>query len=159
LVFCRNYVVGMEFEELDEAALKELAARVAAHLKPGDVVVLGGEVGSGKTTFIRAAARSLGVEERVISPTYQIARGYEATVDGRKVTVNHLDLYRLEGLEDQDVLELDDYLDLGAITFVEWAEPALGVIKDPTIVLISHQTPTTRRVSLLGRVAERMSRC
>jgi tRNA threonylcarbamoyladenosine biosynthesis protein TsaE len=159
LVFCRNYVVGMEFEELDEAALKELAARVAAHLKPGDVVVLGGEVGSGKTTFIRAAARSLGVEERVISPTYQIARGYEATVDGRKVTVNHLDLYRLEGLEDQDVLELDDYLDLGAITFVEWAEPAMGVIKDPTIVLISHQTPTTRRVSLLGRVAERMSRC
>jgi tRNA threonylcarbamoyladenosine biosynthesis protein TsaE len=149
----------VEFEGLDEAALKELAARVAAQLKPGDVVVLGGEVGSGKTTFIRAAARSLGVEERVTSPTYQIARAYEGTSDGRRVTVNHLDLYRLEGLEDQDVLELDDYLDSGAITFVEWAEPALGIIKDPTVVLLSHQTPTTRRVSLLGRVAERMSRC
>jgi tRNA threonylcarbamoyladenosine biosynthesis protein TsaE len=149
----------VEFEGLDEAALKELAARVAAHLEPGDVVVLGGEVGSGKTTFIRAAARSLGVEERVTSPTYQIARAYEGIADGRRVTVNHLDLYRLEGLEDQDVLELDDYLDFGAITFVEWAEPALDIIKDPTVVLLSHQTPTTRRVSLLGRVAERMARC
>ena len=149
----------MEFEGLDETALKELAARVAAHLKPGDVVVLGGEVGSGKTTFIRAAARSLGVEERVTSPTYQIARAYEGTADGRRVMVNHLDLYRLEGLEDHDVLELDDFLDPDTITFIEWAEPALGLIENPTLVLISHQTPTTRRVSLLGRVAERMSRC
>ncbi len=146
----------MELEGLDEAALKALATKVAAHLEPGDVLVLGGEVGSGKTTFVRAAARSLGVEERVTSPTYQIARGYEGTVDGRRVTINHLDLYRLEGLEDRDALELDDYLDPNAITFVEWAEPALGVIENPTVVLISHQTPTTRRVILLGPAAERV---
>jgi tRNA threonylcarbamoyladenosine biosynthesis protein TsaE len=149
----------VEFEELDAAALEALAARVADCLEPGDVVVLGGEVGSGKTSFVRAAALALGVEERVTSPTYQIARGYEGTVAGRTVAVNHLDLYRLEGLEDEDALELDDYLDPEAITFVEWAEPALGLIKDPTVVLISHQTPTTRRVSLQGPVALRMSRC
>ncbi len=150
----------MELEGLDEAALEALAARVADCLEPGDVVVLGGEVGSGKTTFVRAAARSLGVEQRVTSPTYQIARGYEGAVSGRKVTVNHLDLYRLEGFEDQDALELDDYLDPEAITFVEWAsKDALGVIEDPTVVLISHQTPTTRRVSILGPAAGRMSRC
>ena len=147
----------MEFEGLDEAALKKLAARLADCLQPGDVVVLGGEVGSGKTTFVRAAARSLGVEQRVTSPTYQIARGYEGAVGGRKVVVNHLDLYRLEGLENRDVLELDDYLDPVAITFVEWAsKDALGAIEDPTVVLISHQTPTTRRVSLQGPVVERM---
>jgi tRNA threonylcarbamoyladenosine biosynthesis protein TsaE len=149
----------VEFEGLDETALEALAARVADCLEPGDVVVLGGEVGSGKTTFVRAAARSLGVEKRVTSPTYQIARGYGGTVDGREVTVNHLDLYRLEALEERDALELDDYLDPEAITFVEWAEPALGVIEDPTLVLISHQTPTTRRVSLAGPAARRMSRC
>jgi tRNA threonylcarbamoyladenosine biosynthesis protein TsaE len=80
-------------------------------------------------------------------------------VDGRKVTVHHLDLYRLEGLEGRDALELDDYLDPEAITFVEWAEPALGVIENPTLVLISHQTPTTRRLSLAGPAARRMSRC
>jgi tRNA threonylcarbamoyladenosine biosynthesis protein TsaE len=149
----------VEFEGLDEATLEALAARVADCLEPGDVVVLGGEVGSGKTTFVRAAALALGVEERVTSPTYQIARGYGGTVGGRPVAVNHLDLYRLEGLEDEDALELDDYLDPEAITFVEWAEPALGLIKNPTVVLISHQTPTTRRISLQGPVALRMSRC
>jgi tRNA threonylcarbamoyladenosine biosynthesis protein TsaE len=149
----------VDLEGLDEVGLEALAARVANCLELGDVVVLGGEVGAGKTTFVRAAARSLGVEERVTSPTYQIARGYEGDVGGRKVTVNHLDLYRLEGIEDRDALELDDYLDPEAITFVEWAEPALGVIEDPTVVLISHQTPTTRRVSILGPVAGRMSRC
>jgi tRNA threonylcarbamoyladenosine biosynthesis protein TsaE len=146
----------VEFEGVDEAALEALAARVADCLEPGDVVVLGGEVGAGKTTFVRTAALALGVEERVTSPTYQIARGYEGTIGGRRVAVNHLDLYRLEGLEDKDALELDDYLDPGAITFVEWAEPALDLIKNPTVVLISHQTPTTRRVSLQGPVAQRM---
>ncbi len=150
----------MEFEGLDEAALKKLATRLANCLQPGDVVVLGGEVGSGKTTFVRAAAWSLGVEGRVTSPTYQLARGYEGTAGGRKVAVNHLDLYRLEGLENRDALELDDYLDPGAVTFVEWApKDALGVIEGPTVVLISHQTPTTRRVSLAGPAARRMQRC
>ena len=149
----------MELEGLDEAALEALAARLASYLEPGDVVVLAGEVGSGKTTFVRAAAHALGVEGRVTSPTYQIARGYEGITDGRKVTINHLDLYRLEGLEDRDALEIDDYLEPEAITFMEWAEPALGLIKNPTVVRISHQTPTTRRVSVAGPVAERLARC
>ena len=150
----------MEFEGLDEAALEALAARVARCLEPGDVVVLRGEVGSGKTTFVRAAARSLGVEVRVTSPTYQIARAYDAVAaGGRRVTVNHLDLYRLEAFEEKDALELDDYLDPEAITLVEWAEPALGLIENPTVVQISHETPTTRRVSLAGPAARRMSRC
>ena len=148
----------MEFEGLDEADLGALAAKVAGYLEPGDVVVLSGEVGSGKTTFVRAAARSLGVEERVTSPTYQIARSY--TAGAGATIVNHLDLYRLEGLEDKDALELDDYLGPDAITFVEWApKDALDLLSDPTVVLISHQTPTTRRLSLLGPVARRISRC
>jgi tRNA threonylcarbamoyladenosine biosynthesis protein TsaE len=147
----------MEFDELDETALEALAARVAERLERGDVVVLGGEVGSGKTTFVRAAARALGVEERVTSPTYQIARSYEGLAGGRKVTVNHLDLYRLEGLEDGDALEFDDYLGPEAITFIEWAsKDALDLISDPTVVRISHQTPATRRVGLRGPVVERM---
>jgi tRNA threonylcarbamoyladenosine biosynthesis protein TsaE len=149
----------LDLEEMDEAALETLAAKVAANLEPGDVVVLAGEVGSGKTTFVRAAALALGVRERVTSPTYGIARGYDGAVKGCPVTINHLDLYRLEGLEARDALEIDDYLDPGSITFVEWAEPALGHIADPTVVRISHQTPSTRRVSMTGPAAERFSGC
>ena len=149
----------MELEGLNEAALEELAARVANCLEPGDVVVLGGEVGSGKTTFVREAARSLGVEARVTSPTYQLARGYEGLVDGRRVVVNHMDLYRLEGIEDRDALEFDDYLDPVAVTFIEWAEPALDAIEHPSLVCIWHETPTTRRISLGGPAAERLATC
>lgn len=146
----------MAWEDMAEEALEDLAAKIALTLKPGDVVVLSGEVGAGKTTFVRAAARSLGVAERVTSPTYQLARSYEGTVDGRRVTVNHLDLYRIEGIEAGDVLELDYYLDPRAVTFVEWAEPALALLEDPTVVRISHQTPATRRVNIEGPVAERL---
>jgi tRNA threonylcarbamoyladenosine biosynthesis protein TsaE len=96
----------------------------------------------------------------VTSPTYQLARGYRGTVGGGKVAINHLDLYRLEGLQDRDVLELEDYLEPEAITFVEWApNDALGAIEDPTLVLISHRTPTTRQVSLTGPAVRRMPRC
>src|SRR5829696_2375113 len=139
--------------------LEELASKVARVLGPGDVLVLSGEVGSGKTTFVRAAARSLGVKGRVTSPTYQIARGYEGETNGRPVKVNHLDLYRLEELEDRDALVIDDYLYPDAITFVEWADPALGLIESPTVVRISHQTPSTRRVSVAGSTAERLRGC
>jgi tRNA threonylcarbamoyladenosine biosynthesis protein TsaE len=149
----------VRLEGLEEAALEELASTVALALRPGDVMVLSGEVGAGKTTFVRAAVRSLGVEERVTSPTYQLARGYEGLKDGRRLIVNHLDLYRLEGIEDRDVLELEDYLEPDAVTFIEWADPALGVIENPSIVSIYHETPTTRRISLRGPAAERLATC
>jgi tRNA threonylcarbamoyladenosine biosynthesis protein TsaE len=139
--------------------LEELASRVAQVLGPGDVVVLSGEVGVGKTTFVRAAARSLGVTDRVTSPTYQLARGYEGRKEGQSMTVNHMDLYRLEGIEDRDVLELDDYTEPDAVTFIEWADPALGAIENPSVVHIEHETPTTRRISLNGPAAERLRTC
>ena len=139
--------------------LEELASRVARVLGPGDVVVLSGEVGTGKSTFVRAAARSLGVTDRVTSPTYQLARGYEGLKDGRPVTVNHMDLYRLEGIEERDVLELEDYLEPDAVTFVEWADTALDIIENPSVVHIYHETPTTRRIILRGPAAERLTRC
>ena len=146
----------MDLSGLDEAALSDLAARVAGVLVPGDVVVLSGPVGAGKTTFVRAAALSLGVRQRVTSPTYQFARGYEAEARGRRFAVNHLDLYRLEGIEAPDALEIDDYLGADAVTFIEWAGPALGALDDPTVVRLGHESPRTRRVSIEGPVAGRM---
>ena len=122
-------------------------------------IVVSGGFGAGKTTFVRAAAQALGIQEVVTSPTYQFARGYEGSVNGRAVTVNHLDLYRLEGLDARDALDFDDYLDVNSVTFVEWADPALGLLREPTIVQIFHWSPTRRRVRLSGPVAARLSSC
>jgi tRNA threonylcarbamoyladenosine biosynthesis protein TsaE len=100
-----------------EAAGAELAAR----LKPGDVVLVSGELGAGKTTFVRGACRALGVAGVVTSPTYTIGQVYA----GRGgLEIAHLDLYRLESLGGEDPALLDDYLTPARIGFVEW--PAVG---------------------------------
>jgi tRNA threonylcarbamoyladenosine biosynthesis protein TsaE len=107
--------------------------------------------------FVRAAAGALGVREAVTSPTYQFARRYEGLLaDGRGVDVNHLDLYRLEGLDPWDALDPDEYVGPGSVAFVEWAEPALEVLGEPSVVEILHETPSTRRVRLSGPVALRL---
>ena len=149
--------ISLEWDELDEDAFRGLAAEAAGCLVPGDVVVLKGDVGTGKTTFVRAAARALGVRETVTSPTYQFARGYEGFAGGRAVAVNHLDLYRLDGLDVRDALDLDEYLTAGSVTFMEWANPALHLLEEPSVVEILHRTPTTRRVRLSGPLAARLS--
>ena len=146
-----------EWDDLDEDELVTLATRAAGYLLPGDVVVLRGEVGAGKTTFVRVAAHALGVREAVMSPTYQFARGYEGSIGGRVVWVNHLDLYRLEGLDVRDALDLDEYLQPDSITFIEWADPALGLLEEPSVVELSHRSPETRRVRISGPVAARLS--
>jgi tRNA threonylcarbamoyladenosine biosynthesis protein TsaE len=107
------------------AETEALGARIAERLGPGDVVVVSGEVGAGKTTLIRGACRDLGVEEPVTSPTFTIGQRYR----GGRLPVSHLDLYRLESLEGEDPALLEDYLDPDGVAFVEWpalAEPRLG---------------------------------
>jgi tRNA threonylcarbamoyladenosine biosynthesis protein TsaE len=98
-----------------------VGARVAARLRPGDVVVVSGEVGAGKTTLIRGACRALGIVEPITSPTFTIGQRYA----GGRLPVSHLDLYRLESLEGEDPALLDDYLGPAGVAFVEW--PAVGV--------------------------------
>jgi tRNA threonylcarbamoyladenosine biosynthesis protein TsaE len=99
-----------------EAAGAELAGR----LRPGDVVLVSGELGSGKTTFVRGASRALGVSDPVTSPTFTIGQIY----GGGPVEIAHLDLYRLRSLVGEDPALLDDYLTPERIGFVEWPEAA-----------------------------------
>lgn len=142
---------------LTEGALGEFAGELAGLLRSGDVIVLSGEVGAGKTTFVRFLATALGVREGITSPTYQLARSYEGDIGGRTVTVNHLDLYRIEDLDPRDALDFEDYVGPGSVTFVEWAEPALDLLEEPTVIELSHETTATRRVRVSGPVAERLS--
>src|SRR5436305_8978227 len=101
-----------------------LGAELAAHLKPGDVVLVAGELGSGKTTFVRGAARALGATDQVTSPTFTIGQIYAGPIE-----IAHIDLYRLRSLSGEDPALLDDYLTPERIGFVEWPEiafPELG---------------------------------
>jgi len=115
--------------ETNSAEETELAAaELARGLRPGDVVLVAGELGSGKTTFVRGACRALGVADPVTSPTFTIGQVYGGNGTPE---VAHLDLYRLESLSGEDPALLDDYLTPERIAFVEWpgiAEPALDRI-------------------------------
>ena len=99
------------------AETEAIAARLATRLAPGDIVYVSGELGSGKTTFVRGACRALGVEGPLTSPTYTIGHRYDG--------VSHLDLYRFERLVDADWGALEPYFE-DAIVFVEWPERAAG---------------------------------
>jgi tRNA threonylcarbamoyladenosine biosynthesis protein TsaE len=113
------------FESTSAAETEAFGARLAGRLGPGDVVVVRGDLGAGKTTLVRGACRALGVEEPVTSPTFTIGQRYR----GAGVTVSHLDLYRLPGLEQEDPALLDDYLTPDAIAFVEWPAAASGRLR------------------------------
>jgi tRNA threonylcarbamoyladenosine biosynthesis protein TsaE len=103
-----------------------LAAELARRLTTGDVVTVAGELGSGKTTFVRGACCALGVRERVTSPTYTIGHRYH----GDRFEVSHLDLYRFQGVSAAEWGDLEPYFDQ-AIAFVEWPEAGAGVLPPP----------------------------
>ena len=120
-----------------------IAAAVTHGLEPGDVVLVEGELGAGKTTFVRGACRALGVEGPVTSPTYTIGHRYHGVVD-----VSHLDLYRFQGLSPAEWGDLEPYFD-GAVVFVEWPEEGAGRLPPARLrVTLEHDTPATRLIVL-----------
>jgi tRNA threonylcarbamoyladenosine biosynthesis protein TsaE len=111
---------SIQVETATSGETEALAAQLAQRLRPGDIVLVSGELGAGKTTFVRGACRALGVRSPVTSPTFTIARRYEGDVP-----VSHLDLYRLGDLADEDPALLADELAQDRVAFVEW--PQVGV--------------------------------
>ncbi len=130
----------------DSAAETEaIGARLATELEPGDVVLVVGDVGTGKTTLIRGACRALGVAEPVVSPTFTIGRRYRG-----RVPVSHLDLYRLADIEGEEPALLEDYVDGDTVTFVEWpavAEPRLSS-RTRLEVRLSHEGGDRRTIEV-----------
>ena len=118
-----------------------LAAELAGRLVAGDVVTVSGELGSGKTTFVRGACTALGVRERVTSPTYTIGHRYH----GEHGAVSHLDLYRFEGVSSAEWGDLEPYFD-DAIAFVEWPEAGAGVLPPARFAVRLRHAETTRRM-------------
>jgi tRNA threonylcarbamoyladenosine biosynthesis protein TsaE len=136
----------MEVVETSSAGETEaLGARIAARLKPGDVVVLSGELGTGKTTLVRGACRALGITSPVTSPTFMIGQQY----GGGHLPVSHLDLYRLQTLEGEDPALLEDYLRPEGVAFVEWPAAGEGRIGRPALaVRLTHAGDERRQVEV-----------
>ena len=145
-----------EVRSASPAETESVAAALAGHLRSGDVVTVSGELGSGKTTFVRGACRALGVTVPVTSPTFTVGHRYPAdTVD-----VSHLDLYRFQGFSAAEWGDLEPYFQ-EAICFVEWPEAAAGALPPVRVkVRLSHVDAAHRLIaleseepSLLDRVA------
>jgi tRNA threonylcarbamoyladenosine biosynthesis protein TsaE len=132
-------LVSSSVEETERAA-----ARLAGTLGAGDVVTVSGELGSGKTTFVRGAARALGVEQPVTSPTFTIGHRYH----GRRLDVSHLDLYRYAGVSSAEWGDLEPYFE-DALVFVEWPEAAGdGLPPVRAAVRLRHDGPERRRIEV-----------
>jgi tRNA threonylcarbamoyladenosine biosynthesis protein TsaE len=124
-----------------------LGAEIAATLRAGDVVLVEGELGAGKTTFVRGACRALGVNGPVTSPTFTIGQRYPGPV-----AVSHIDLFRVTDLDGEDPDLLADYIAPDTIAFVEWPErdeqavAALGRIA--ARIRLEHGGADRRRVQI-----------
>jgi tRNA threonylcarbamoyladenosine biosynthesis protein TsaE len=135
----------VEVRSAAPAETEAVAAALARELRAGDVVTVSGELGSGKTTFVRGACRELGVSVPVTSPTFTVGHRYPARID-----VSHLDLFRFQGFSAAEWGDLEPYFE-DSICFVEWPEAAAGALPPVRVeVRLSHVDPAHRQIALEG---------
>ena len=134
---------GIELESGSSEETEALAGRLARRLAPGDVVLVSGDLGTGKTTFVRGACRALGVTGRVTSPTFTIGHRYRGASD-----VSHLDLYRFRGLSSAEWGDLEPYFD-DAVVFVEWPQAGAGFLPPEKARVGLQHVGETRRLIVL----------
>jgi tRNA threonylcarbamoyladenosine biosynthesis protein TsaE len=133
--------VTIELASASAGETERIAAALALHLETGDVVTVSGELGSGKTTFVRGACRTLGVSSPVTSPTFTIGHRYSGTVD-----VSHLDLYRFTAVSSAEWGDLEPYFE-NAVVFVEWPEAGAGVLPPARVeATLEHAGGDRRRI-------------
>jgi tRNA threonylcarbamoyladenosine biosynthesis protein TsaE len=102
---------------------RDLAAQLSTVARSGDTLLLSGELGAGKTTFTQGFGRGLGIDERITSPTFTLVHSYQG-----RLTLVHVDVYRLDHLQEVIDLGLAELLDEGAVALIEWGEAAAPVL-------------------------------
>jgi tRNA threonylcarbamoyladenosine biosynthesis protein TsaE len=133
----------------DPSETESVGAELAGALREGDVVLVRGELGAGKTTLVRGAARALGVTDPVTSPSFSIGHRYRARDE---LTVSHIDLYRLAGLDDEAPDLLADYLGDGRIAFIEWPPDSERELAQARVeVSLAHAGDDRRRIEVRQR--------
>ena len=120
----------MEYISNSAQETEALGERLAARLRPGDVIAYTGDLGAGKTAFTRGLARGLGCRGRVTSPTFTIVNEYEGPTP-----LFHFDMYRLSGSEDLFDIGWEDYLDRGGVCAVEWSEQVEDALPEDTVTV------------------------
>ena len=139
--------VELTSDSADET--RAIGERLARWAGPGDVILLQGDLGTGKTTLTQGIARGLGIEEYVQSPTFILIAEYDGrAADGSPLRLYHLDLYRLEGETDLDSIGFGDYLEpADGISVIEWPERAGGDLPESyLLVRIAHAGEDRRRI-------------
>jgi tRNA threonylcarbamoyladenosine biosynthesis protein TsaE len=127
----------------------QLGQFIGEVLKPGSVIGLCGELGTGKTHLIKGLARGLGVDERyyVTSPSFTIINEYPG-----RIPLNHLDLYRLENTDQMEELGYEEYFYREGVTVIEWAEKVLPLLPENRLMVeISHLSENRRKFKITGR--------
>jgi tRNA threonylcarbamoyladenosine biosynthesis protein TsaE len=140
-------VSSLTFETAAASETRALGRRIATQLRPGDVVLLHGDLGAGKTTMVQGIGMALGTRERAQSPTFSLVVDTPLP-DG--TVLRHIDLYRLEGLEELDELGFEDLTnDDCAITLIEWPERAVGMLPEAYLLVeLDTAGPDRRRISV-----------
>ena len=128
-----------------EKETEAVGALLAEKLQPGAVVAMRGDLGAGKTVFVRGFARALGYTGRVTSPTFTIVNEYEGDIP-----VFHFDMYRLSDSEELYGIGWDDYLKRGGVCIVEWSERVEDALADAVTVTIERIEENERKITIEG---------
>ncbi|MDK2822709.1 MAG: tRNA threonylcarbamoyladenosine biosynthesis protein TsaE [Clostridia bacterium] len=124
-----------------------IGQRMAKFLRPGDFISLNGELGAGKTVFVKGVAKGMGVEENITSPTFTIIHEYH---DGR-LPIYHLDVYRLNSINEMEELGYEEYFYGKGITLVEWGNLIVDIFPSEFLVLEFKQNPEGREICFYPR--------
>jgi tRNA threonylcarbamoyladenosine biosynthesis protein TsaE len=147
--------VSLERVCRDDGATQGAGEAFAAVLRPGDVVLLTGRLGAGKTTFVKGVARGLGVTERVTSPTYTMVRQHDAHNELGIRTLHHADVYRVESIAEVRDLDLGELVEEAGVALVEWGELAVSVFGREVLTLefdVADDDEETRTITVTGAI-------
>ncbi len=145
----RPKVKALEIVSISPEQTKRMGVRVGKLAKPGDVILLIGTLGAGKTCLTQGIARGLGINEYTASPSFVLVREYQS-----RLPLYHIDLYRLDKIEEMAQVGLDDYLCGNGVCVVEWADKGLGILSEEYLLIkIQFISSTKRKLTFVPRGA------
>lgn len=150
--------ISLQLPSHSPAQTRRLGACLGTLLRPGDVLLLQGPFGSGKTTLVQGIAKGLGVRGRVTSPSFALVNEYRADESHMGVPIYHIDVYRVSTSEEALQFGLDEYLSERGISLVEWAERVEDVVPEHHLWVILRATGARRRLLSLRAYGERYER-